>query len=79
MAFLSNRPNAIASSGNEPLHLSETDIDLAMDMIAQIVPHLDLQDCQKVAELAEAQATLIEVMGDRQAAAMSSVQQHWAA
>lgn len=62
------------SSGNDKfaaelaaeLVLSSGEMEIALDAIAQLIPHLDLQGCRKVAELAEAQARLIEIMDLRQ-------------
>lgn len=79
MASQPNGPHAIDPSGAESLNLSDTELEIAMDLIAQLVPHLDLQDCHKVAELAEAQATLLEIMGDRQALSPAAIQRHFAA
>lgn len=55
-------------SSSQPLELTSTDIEIAMDAIAQLIPHLDLQDCLKVIELATAQASLAEVLDHRRAA-----------
>jgi hypothetical protein len=57
------------------LNLSPMELDIAMDMIAQLIPHLDLRDCRKVMELAEAQALLLEIMGDRQNLSSPAAQQ----
>lgn len=79
MASQPNGPHAIDNQGSESLNLSDTELDIAMDMIAQIVPHLDLQDCHKVAELAEAQAAMLEIMNARQTASPAAIQHHFAA
>ena len=79
MASRPNGPHAIDHRSLASLNLSDAELDIAMDMIAQIVPHLDLQDCHKVAELAEAQATLLEIMNARQTASPAAIQRHFAA
>ena len=79
MAFPSNGPHAIDHRSLASLNLSDAELDIAMDMIAQIVPHLDLQDCQKVAELAQAQATLLEIMNSQQSLTPAAIQRHFAA
>ncbi len=79
MASQPNGPHAIDNQGSKSLNLSDTELDIAMDMITQIVPHLDLQDCHKVAELAEAQATMLEIMNARQTASPAAIQHHFAA
>lgn len=63
----------------QSLDLTPTDIEIAMDAIAQLIPHLDLQDCLKVIELATAQATLAEVLGDRRAALQAADDEAFAA
>lgn len=79
MASHPNGPHVIEHSRLASLNLSDAELDIAMDMIAQIVPHLDLQDCQKVAELAQAQATLIEIMNAQQSVTPAAIQRHFAA
>lgn len=52
--------------------LTDTEIAIALDAIAQLIPHLSLQDCLKLIELATAQAVLFDVFSDRQVLAASS-------
>ncbi len=79
MAYQPNGPHTIDTQGLESLNLSNAELEIAMDMITQIVPHLDLQGCHKIAELAEAQATLLEVMNARQSVTPAAIQRHFAA
>jgi len=65
--------------GFDPLSFSDEEREIAVDAIAQIIPHLSLKDCCKVAELVDAQATLIEILGDRQAVLPVPLEQYCAA
>jgi len=73
-----NRPST-SNLGFDPLSFSDEERGIAMDAIAQIIPHLNLQDCRKVAELVDAQATLIKILGDRQAVLPVPLEQYCAA
>jgi hypothetical protein len=68
--------NKFAAELAAELALSSDEMEIALDVIAQLIPHLDLQGCRKVAELAEAQATLVEIMAVRQRLVSPPVVRH---